>query len=142
MKLEFSLLEEPYVFRVENESGASCLIDANENIGGKNKGLRPMELLAGSLAGCAAIDVLQILRKQKQNTNQFSIDIEAKRSSEMPSVFEWIHLAIQVDENVDQKKLKRNVDLVLDKYCSVAASLNKNIKIQYSINQEELKAHY
>ena len=54
MKLEFKRVEEPYVFSLENETGVVTYLDASDTIGGKNKGLRPMEMLAGSLAGCAA----------------------------------------------------------------------------------------
>lgn len=134
MRLEFKRVEEPFVFEVENEQGATCRIDASEQIGGKNKGLRPMELLASSLAGCAAIDILAILEKQRTHSEQFNIQIEGKRSSEPPSVFEWIHLDIQVDDHINKERLKKTVDLVLEKYCSVAASLNRSIHLKYSIN--------
>lgn len=136
MKLEFKRVEEPYVFQLENETGVVTHIDASDTIGGKNKGLRPMEMLAGSLAGCAAIDILAILKKQRIETKKFEIEIKGKRSASSPSVFEWIHLNILVDEDIDQVRLKKNVDLVIEKYCSVSASLNKNIIIKYSINEE------
>ena len=64
MSLELVRVEEPFVFELRNEEGAVCGIDAGPAIGGKGKGLRPMDLLAGSLAGCASIDVLLILKKQ------------------------------------------------------------------------------
>jgi putative redox protein len=134
MKLEFTRKEKPFVFEIENENGATCLMDASEEIGGKNKGLRPMELLAASLAGCAAIDILAILKKKRQEPETFSIDIDGKRGSELPSAFEWIHLAIRIDDDLNTDALKKTIDLVLSNYCSVAASLNKNIQIHYSIN--------
>lgn len=65
MKLYFKRIEEPFVFELENEKGTKVLIDASEDIGGKNKSLTPMQLLAGSLAGCMSIDVVLILNKQK-----------------------------------------------------------------------------
>ncbi|MCH2224919.1 MAG: OsmC family protein [Crocinitomicaceae bacterium] len=136
MKLEFKRIEEPYVFQLENETGVVTHLDASDTIGGKNKGLRPMEMLAGSIAGCAAIDILAILKKQRVRTEKFEIEIKGKRSAASPSIFEWVHLNILVDDHVDQVKLKKTVDLVLEKYCSVSASLNKNIIIKYSINEE------
>jgi putative redox protein len=134
MKLEFTRKEKPFVFEVENENGAKCTMDANSTIGGKNAGLRPMELLAASLAGCAAIDILAILKKKRQEPELFAIDIDGKRESELPSAFEWIHLDIRIDEDLNTDALRKIVDLVLAKYCSVAASLNKNIQLNYSIN--------
>lgn len=135
MILELNRIEYPFVFEVENENGVKTLIDASEAIGGKNKGLRPMELLASALASCAAIDILRILEKKHITTEHFSIIIEGKRSSNLPSVFEWVHLSIKLDPAIDLEQVKKVVDLTLTKYCSVAASLNANIKINYSINQ-------
>ena len=63
MKLTLTRIEEPFVMELQNESGNTCMMDANPAIGGKNLGFRPMELLAGSLAGCASIDVINILKK-------------------------------------------------------------------------------
>ena len=79
MSLKLNLKEEPFVFEVKNEDGAICLMDGSPDIGGKNKGLRPMQLLASSIAGCASIDILLILRKQRIEPTHFSIDIETKR---------------------------------------------------------------
>ena len=62
MGLELNRIEEPFVFELRNEEGVICGIDANPTIGGKGKGFRPMELLTGSLAGCASIDILLILK--------------------------------------------------------------------------------
>lgn len=137
MKLELNRIESPYVFEVENEDGVSCRIDASPAIGGKKKGMRPMELLAASLAGCASIDILRMLEKKRISSDQFSIEIEAKRSDRIPSPFEWIHLSIQLDKLIDRGPVEKVVELTLEKYCSVAASLDKNISIRYSINEKE-----
>lgn len=138
MKLELERIEEPYVFRVENELGAFCQIDASEAIGGKGKGMRPMELLAASLAGCASIDITRMLTKKRIPLDRFSISIEAKRSDSMPSPFEWIMLNIHLDDEVDKEQVKKVVELTLNKYCSVAASLKKSITIRYTINDTSL----
>jgi len=132
--LELNRIEEPFVFEVENEDGIRCTMDASEAIGGKKKGMRPMELLAASLAGCASIDITRILTKKRIPTDKFSITIEAKRSDSLPSAFEWILLNISLDKELPQDQVKKVVDLTLAKYCSVAASLNKNISIRYTIN--------
>lgn len=136
MKLELTRIDAPYVFEVENEDGLLTRIDATEAIGGKKGGFRPMELLASSLAGCAAIDILRILEKKHISTERFSISIDAKRTDTLPSVFEWIHLSISLDETIDEEVVRKVVDLTLEKYCSVASSLSRNIAIRYSINEQ------
>ena len=138
MRLELKRIEEPFVFEVENEDGLTCTMDASEAIGGKKKGMRPMELLAASLAGCASIDITRILVKKRIPTKHFSITIEAKRSDNLPSPFEWIQLNISVDSGIDQEQLKKVVEMTLEKYCSVSASLNKTIGIRYSINDQSV----
>lgn len=138
MRLELTRIEEPFVFKVENEDGLTCLMDASEAIGGKKKGMRPMELLASSLAGCASIDITRMLVKKRIPTEHFSIAIEAKRSDSLPSPFEWIQLNISVDPEIDREQVKKVVELTLEKYCSVSASLNKTISIRYSINDQSV----
>lgn len=133
MKLEFKRLEKPYFFEVENESGAKLNIDAAPNIGGTNRALRPMELLASGLAGCIAIDVLSILKKQRVDTETFEISIEGERVAGVPSPFDSIHLRFSVDSNIDREKLSRNIQLVIDKYCSVSASLSEAVQITFEI---------
>lgn len=137
MILELQRIEAPFVFQITNETGCTTLIDASETIGGKNMGLRPMEMLAGSLAACVSIDVLMMLKKQKENLEQFSVRILAKRTEEVPAKFESIELVFNCDPKVKRKRLERNIQLALDKYCSVAASLNTEIKLFYSIEEYE-----
>lgn len=133
MKLKLDRIEEPFVMELSNSSGNSCIIDANPSIGGKDKGFRPMELLAGSLAACASIDVLNILRKQRQEINHYRVEIVANRKDGVPSPFEQIHLIFEFDNVIDPEKVKRNIDLTLEKYCSVSASLKSEINISYEI---------
>lgn len=133
MKLKLTRVESPFVMELTNESHNICVIDANPSIGGKGKGFRPMELLAGSLAGCASIDVLNILKKQRIELKNYSVNISADRISGVPSPFEKIHLSFEFGANVDEEKLHRNIALTLEKYCSVSASLNEQIRINYEI---------
>ena len=92
MKLELKLVESPFVLEVKNEAGISIKMDATEKIGGKNKGMRPMEVLAGSLAGCMSIDVLLILQKQRQEVTFYEVNVDANRKDAVPAVFETIYL--------------------------------------------------
>ena len=134
MKLKLKRIEAPFVLELNNENGSTVIIDANPSIGGKGLGFRPMELLAGSLASCASIDVISILKKQRIELASYTIDIVAKRYEGVPSPFENIQLNFEFDNSVDLEKAKKAIDLSLEKYCSVSASLKDEIIITYSIN--------
>lgn len=136
MKLSFTRREKPFVFEVVNASGATCVIDAGESIGGLNKGFRPMELLASSLAACLSIDLLLILKKQRKDPQLFNIEIEATRIDGIPSPFDEIVFHLQIDEELNTDKLARTIDMVLAKYCSVSASLIESINVCYTINKK------
>lgn len=133
MKIELNRIEEPFVFQLKNETDALCTVDANAALGGKNKGLTPMQLLVGSLAGCMSIDIVLILQKQKINPKVYQIEIVAKRKKGIPSPFESIHLMFHVDGSVPLDKLERAILLSKEKYCSVSLSLNPNITISHEI---------
>ena len=133
MKLYFKRIEEPFVFELENEKGTKVLIDASEDIGGKNKSLTPMQLLAGSFAGCMSIDVVLILNKQKINPEHFSIEIQTQRREGQPSPFTGIHLKFKVSSDVPEEKLERAILLSKEKYCSVSLSLHPEITISHEI---------
>jgi putative redox protein len=133
MKLELNRIEKPYVFELENENGSICKIDSSKDIGGKNKGLTPMELLAGALAACISIDVLMILNKQHIEPKKYAVSVDATKKNSVPSPFEKIHLVFSIDTEIDLLKVERAIQLSIDKYCSVKASLNPEIKISYEV---------
>ncbi|MCR9173080.1 MAG: OsmC family protein [bacterium] len=137
MKLAFKRVEKPFHFEVENEAGAQLTIDAAKNIGGTDKGLRPMELVAAGVAGCIAIDLTLILEKQRIDSDKFNIEIEANRVEGTPSPFENIHLKFELAPEIDTNRLTKNIQLVIDKYCSVSASLKESIDITFEIIQNE-----
>jgi len=134
MKLELNRIEKPYVFELENENGAIRKIDSSKDIGGKNKGLTPMELLAGALAACISIDVLMILNKQHIEPKKYAVSVDATKKNSVPSPFEKIHLVFSIDAEIDLLKVERAIQLSIDKYCSVKASLNTGIHITREIN--------
>ena len=111
-------------------------MDATEKIGGKNKGMRPMEVLAGSLAGCMSIDVLLILQKQRQEVTFYEVNVDANRKDAVPAVFETIYLVFSFNPEVDLEKAAAAVKLSHEKYCSVSASLNPNIHIQTEVRHQ------
>lgn len=132
MSLNLRRLESPFVMELRNEHGNTCLLDANEAIGGKNKGFRPMELLAGSLAACASIDVIEILRKKRILLGCYEVNIESKRKEAVPAPFEHITLHFVFCNVISEQQLKATIELALYKYCSVKESLSAEIKIDYT----------
>jgi putative redox protein len=134
MKLELNRREKPYVFELENENGTICKIDSSKDIGGKEKGLTPMELLAGALAACISIDILMILNKQSIELDNYTVSVDAKKKNSVPSPFEEIHLVFTMNKEIDLNKVQRAIQLSIDKYCSVKESLNPEIIITSEIN--------
>jgi putative redox protein len=132
MKLNLKRIETPFVLELSNEANNTVIIDANPVIGGKGLGFRPMELLAGSLASCASIDTLLILQKQRIELLDYSVEINAVRKEGEPSPFEKIELTFRFDASVDLIKANKAIALSLEKYCSVAASLNNQIELIFT----------
>jgi len=125
-------------FESELPSGHSVTVDAKKESGGNNNGPRPTELLLNGLAGCTGVDVIMILNKMNQDVADFEIDIESKRAKEHPKRFTDIHIIYKLKgKDLDEKKVKRAIDLSEEKYCSASASLNANITSEYIIEEVE-----
>lgn len=127
--VNLELKEQPFVLQLKNEEQLEVILDASPAIGGQEKGMRPMELLAGSLAGCMSIDVLNILRKQRLEVTTFKVAIKANRVEAVPARFDEITLEFITDTAVPLAKLENAVKLSHEKYCSVSASLDPAIRI-------------
>ncbi len=116
-----------------NEDGARIDIDGAPSIGGENKGLRPMQLLLAGLGSCSTMDIISILNKQKQDLQDIRIVVDGEREKEKtPSLFEEIHVHFILSGNLDEKKVKRAVDLSMNTYCSVSKIIEKTARITYS----------
>ncbi len=99
-----------------------------------NAGFSPKALLLSGLAGCTAIDVVDILEKMRVPFADLQVDAEAKQTDEPPRVFKIINLTYRIKTGEENReKVKKAIDLSLDKYCGVAAMLKKNAPIQYEI---------
>jgi putative redox protein len=97
-------------------------------------GFGPKALLLTGLAGCSGIDVVDILEKMRVPFADLTIDAEAEQTAEHPKVFKTIHLTYRVKMEAEHReKLKKAIDLSLEKYCGVAAMLKKNSRIEYEI---------
>jgi putative redox protein len=137
MKIKLERLNDQIAFSATNEAGIVACFDGNPEIGGENKGLRPMEMLVSCLASCASIDVLLILKKKKISLNTYFVEIEATRKEEYPKDFKAINLVFIIGENDPLPQVEKVVKLSVEKYCSVYSSLNKEIKISYETRFEE-----
>ena len=135
MKIKLNRLDNAFHFEASNEDGKTVQIDAAEDIGGHNKGVRPMQLLIMGLGGCSGIDVINILKKQKQEIEDFEIELDAERfANQQPSVFENILVVFKLKgKTLDEAKVLRAASLSMEKYCSVSAILNKTASIKYSV---------
>jgi len=139
MKINIQRKGENFHMEAKNEDGASLQMDASPEIGGENKGLRPMQLLLAAIGGCSTVDILLILKKQKQTVTNFEVEVDGEKESvEEYSVFKDICLHFKMEGDIDPIKAKKAIELSLDKYCSVSKTLEKTAKITFklSINNE------
>lgn len=133
MEIKLTRLNEFLALQATNEEGHSIVIDANPAVGGKGLGMRPMEILASSLASCASIDLLLILKKKRIQLAFYEVSIHAERKFTVPAVFESIHLVFQIKEEKHQLAVEQAARLSVEKYCSVAGSLNPECKITFEV---------
>jgi putative redox protein len=133
MKINIHRINDAYLMEARNESNVTMQMDANPEIGGGDLAFRPVQALVASLGGCSGIDVLLILKKQKQQVDDFNIEMEAERAMDQtPSVVTGIHLKFVLKGKIESEKLEKAIELSLDKYCTVAKMLEKTAKITYS----------
>lgn len=116
----------------ESGSGHSMVMDGAPEAGGRNLGVRPMEMLLLGLGGCTSFDVVSILQKSRQQLVDCEVEIEAERADTIPKVFTRIHLHFIVSgRDLDPAKVAKAVDLSADKYCSASRMLEKTATITH-----------
>jgi len=122
----------------ESGSGHSVVMDGAPEFGGRNLGMRPMEMLLLGLGGCASFDIVLILQKSKQHVMACEVQIEAERADTDPKVFTRIHLHFQVSgRNLAADKVERAVKLSAEKYCSASIMLGKTAVITHDFALHE-----
>jgi putative redox protein len=119
-------------------AGSSYKVDLGGDIevGGKEDGFRPLELMALSLAGCTAMDVISILQKKRQDIQDFTVHVVADRADEHPRVFTAATIQYQITGNqVDETAVIRAIELSASRYCPAQGMLAKilPIKLEYQI---------
>lgn len=132
MKVKLTRKNRAFHFEGETQDKLKVQIDGSPAIGGEGKGTRPMELVLMGLAGCASIDLGLILKKQRQELVDYQVEATAERKTDDGKAFKNIHLHFILFGNLDEQKVEKAIELTLDKYCSVALSLNKDIILNYT----------
>lgn len=133
VKIELKRLNDAVLFEAANESGNTVRIDGSPDVGGTNQGMRPMQMLLAAMGGCSAIDLVNILKKQKQDLKDVNITVTGEREQGVvPALYTEVHAHYKLFGNIDKDKAERAVSLAVDKYCSVAKTLEKTARITYS----------
>jgi putative redox protein len=123
----------------ETGSGHGVVIDGPPDIGGKNLGVRPMELVLLGVGSCSAMDVVHILRKARQPVADCVVELTGKRAETDPKVFTDIHMHfIITGQALKEAQVKRAVELSAEKYCSASIMLKATVNITHSYELREL----
>jgi putative redox protein len=123
---------EAATFVGESGSGHAVVMDGPEDSGGRNLGIRPMEMLLLGMGGCTAFDVVHILKKSRQPVTDCVVEIEADRAATEPKIFTRIHVHFRVTGNgLAEKQVARAVELSAEKYCSASIMLGKVAEITH-----------
>jgi putative redox protein len=136
MKVELVRLDDAFHFEAIGASGTINHMDANVDIGGHNLGARPMEMLLMGLGGCTAIDVILILKKQRQVVEDLRISVDGERvkveGTEM-SPFRKINIHFAFKGQLDKAKVERAIQLSMEKYCSATAQFRPTSEITHTL---------
>ena len=116
----------------ESETGHAVVMDGAPENGGRNIGMRPMEMLLIGMGGCTSFDVVTILKKARQHVVDCVAEIDAVRADEIPKVFTKIHVHFVVTgDNLNPVQVERAVKLSAEKYCSASIMLSKSVEITH-----------
>ncbi len=133
IKIELSRIDEDYNMEAVNDTGNKILFDGSPDIGGHNRGMRPMQTLLAAMGSCSAIDIISILRKQREELKDIKITVTGERVKEAtPSLYTEVHAHYKLFGNIDPDKAQKAVSLSVEKYCSVAKTLEKTAKVTHS----------
>lgn len=134
MQIRIKRIDSDYGFEATNETGKSLLMDAGPALGGKGAAFSPMQAVLAAIGGCSGIDIVSILKKQKQEIEDFEMLVDGTRQAgAVPSPFTAIHIIYHLKGKIDPDKAQRAADLSVQKYCSVATMLEKSAKITYEV---------
>jgi putative redox protein len=123
---------EQATFLGESGSGHAVVMDGAPEFGGRNLGVRPMELLLIGMGGCTSFDVISILKKSRQPVEDCVAEVTAERADDHPKVFTKIHVHFVVTgRGLDEKRVARAIELSSEKYCSASIMLGQSAQVSH-----------
>ena len=132
MKITLNRINSDYLFECTNQSGNKILLDNTSQPDAK--GVSPMESILMAVAGCSGIDIVSILKKQRQEITGFSAEVEGERVQvDDAKPFKSILVKFFLEGNIDPKKALKSAEFSFDKYCSVSKTLEPNVAIAYEV---------
>jgi putative redox protein len=132
MKIQLKRLNDAVHFEASGSGNVKVHIDGSEAIGGQGLGVRPMELVA--LGSCSSLDLISILKKQRQEITDFSVEVDGERREKIPTIFTKIHILFRLKGNIDKAKADKAAELAVKKYCSVHDMLvSGGVKVSYTL---------
>lgn len=133
--IEINRIDEDYGFEAKDANGNIVRMDTSPETGGHNFGARPMQLLLMGLGGCSGIDIVSILKKQRQVIKNFRTTIQGEREpGKEPSLWTTVKIVFELEGEIDKDKAERACALSIEKYCSVAETLrNAGCELQWEV---------
>ena len=133
MKITLNRLNDDYLFECKNSIGNTILLDNISESEG-TKGVSPMETILMAVASCSGIDMVSIMKKQRQNITAFSAEVEGERiEQDEAKPFKTINVKFMLEGDIDPKKAERAAALSFEKYCSVSKTLEPNVTVNYEV---------
>ena len=127
------------LFVGESGSGHTVTMDGSPDDGGRNLGARPMEMVLIGMGGCTAIDVVSMLRKQRQDVRDVVVELAAERADSYPKVFTRVKVMYRVrGKNLNRALVERAVSLSDEKYCSATAMVRRSAEVTHEVVLEEI----
>ena len=138
IEIKVNRKEGDFGFEAIDINGHTIKMDTSPESGGVNFGVRPMQVVLMGMGGCSAIDIVMILKKQRQTIDDFSMKIEGEReNTKDPSLWKDVKIVFELTGNIDVDKAERACELSINKYCSVAETLRRggtNITWEVRVN--------
>jgi putative redox protein len=141
--LTATLTDPDFGLTIVDNSDNRMQIDIPAGQGGNGNGMRPMQTVLAALCGCSAVDIISILKKQRQSLTGLVIKVDGEREKEKtPSLWKTVNLVFELTGDIEDQKAWKAVELSVEKYCSVAETLRRagtRIKFKIFVNCEEIK---
>lgn len=133
IKIELERVDGDFMMEARNDKGNTVIMDAGPDDGGHDKGVRPMQMLLAAMGGCSSVDVISILRKQREDLKDIKITVTGEREKgAIPSLYTQVNAHFKLYGNLNPEKVDKAIALSVNKYCSVAKTLEKTAKVTYS----------